>query len=386
MKSPLGKLQKNNTAKTTSVLLAAALVISGLGSISPAYANTAQNPTVVFDGNTLATSIIKDEIAGRLDSDSLALSPVALTRVATTTRAGYTFGGWSLERGGAVTQEITTNRTSDTFRIIYAVWNTKITYNSNKADSGALTNFKTQDVYRFGQNLTLPTAGTLVKDGYSFGGWMSSAYSPTRITNYIAGSADAGNPTLYAAWIKNVVFDGNGATSGPVPAAVAYVSGGPKLKLPGFADVTLRRPGFNFAGWSTSATGSVVANPASFVPLLANNTLYAIWKAQGTSASADISFRAGNSVISTTQKLKLDDLASSIGRGSAVKVELVSVRARATSKALGKARLAAVANYLKAAGIDATVTRTNSVGTGGAASASRNNRVTVQATWTNPAN
>jgi uncharacterized repeat protein (TIGR02543 family) len=386
MKSPLGELQKNKTAKTTSVLLAAALVISGLGSISPAYANTAQNPTVVFDGNTLATTVVKDEIAGRLGSDSLALSPEALTRVVTTNRPGYTFGGWSLERGGAVSQEITTNRTSDTFRIIYAVWNTNVRYNANGADSGALTNFKTQDVYRFGQNLTLPTAGTLVKDGFAFGGWMSSAYSPTRITNYIAGSADVGNPTLYAAWIKNVVFDGNGATSGAVPAAVAYTSGGPKLKLPGFADLALRRTGFNFAGWSTSATGSVVANPASYVPLLASNTLYAIWKAQGTNASSEIAFRAGKSVLSTAQRLKLDDLASSIGRGSAVKVELVSVRARGTSKALGKARLAAVANYLKAAGIEATVTRSNTVGTGGTASTTKNNMVTVQATWTNPAN
>jgi uncharacterized repeat protein (TIGR02543 family) len=162
-------------AKSTSALLVAALAITGLASSAPAYANTAQNPTVVFDGNTLATTIPKDEIAGRLSADSLALSPVALTRVVSTSRAGYTFGGWSLEKGGAVTEEITTASTSSTFRIIYAIWNTKITYNLNKPDSGALTNFKTQDVYRFGQTLTLPTVGTLVRSGYTFGGWMTNS-------------------------------------------------------------------------------------------------------------------------------------------------------------------------------------------------------------------
>jgi uncharacterized repeat protein (TIGR02543 family) len=385
MTSLIREEQKSRSAKSTSALLVAALAITGLASGAPAYANTAQNPTVVFEGNTLATSVPKDEVAGRLDSDSLALSPVALTRVATTTRAGYTFGGWSLEKGGSVTQEITTSRTSDTFRIIYAIWNTKITYNSNNADSGALTNFKTQDVYRFGQNLSLPTAGTLVKSGYSFGGWMTSASSPTRITSYMAGSADVGNPTFYAAWIRNVSFDANGAT-GTVPVSAVYTSGGPRLKLPSFNEVTLKKPGFTFAGWSNSPTGSLVTNPASYLPAVAQSTLYAIWKAQSTAATPVVSFKAGKSVLSSSQKLILDDLASSIGKGTAVTVAVASVRAPGTAKALGRVRNAAVVNYLKATGITATYTTTNSVGKSGTATTPSNNRVSIKASWTNPAN
>lgn len=384
MKSLIRKPQKSWIAKSTSTFLVATLAISGLVASAPAYANTAQNPTVVFDGNTLATSIPKDEIAGRLGADLLALSPVALTRVVATTRAGYTFGGWSLEKGGAVTEEILTASTSSTFRIIYAIWNTKITYNSNKADSGELTNYKTQDVYRFGQNLALPTAGTLVKSGYSFGGWMTSASSPTRITSYLAGSADVGNPTLYAAWIRNVSFDANGGT-GTAPASAVYTSGGPRLKLPSFTEVTLKKPGFSFAGWSNSPTGSLVTNPASYLPAVAQTTLYAIWKAQATAAAPAVSFKAGKSVLSSAQKLILDDLASSIGKGTAVTVAVASVRAPGTSKALGRARNAAVVNYLKSSGIVATYTTTNSVGTTGTASTPSNNRVTIQASWTNPA-
>jgi uncharacterized repeat protein (TIGR02543 family) len=385
MTSLIREPQKSRMAKSTSALLVAALAITGLASSAPAYANTAQNPTVVFDGNTLATTIPKDEIAGRLSADSLALSPVALTRVVSTSRAGYTFGGWSLEKGGAVTEEITTASTSSTFRIIYAIWNTKITYNLNKPDSGALTNFKTQDVYRFGQTLTLPTVGTLVRSGYTFGGWMTSASSPTRITSYIAGSADVGNPTLYAAWIRNVTFDVNGG-SGTAPASAVYTSGGPRLKLPSFTEVTLKKPGFTFAGWSNSPVGSLVTNPGSYLPAVAQTTLYAIWKAQSTAAAPVVSFKAGKSVLSSSQKLILDDLASSIGKGSAVTVSVASVRAPGTSKALGRARNAAVVDYLKATGITATFTTTNSVGTSGTASTPRNNRVTVQASWTNPAN
>jgi uncharacterized repeat protein (TIGR02543 family) len=384
MKSLIREPQKSWMGKSTSTLLVFTLAITGFVSSAPAHANTTESPTIVFNGNTLATSTPKDEIATRLEPDSLALSPVALTRVATTTRAGYTFGGWSLEKGGEVTQEITTPITS-TFRIIYAIWNTKITYNSNKADSGALTNFKTQDVYRFGQNLPLPTVGTLVKSGYSFGGWMTSASSPTRITDYIAGSADVGNPTLYAAWIRNVSFDANGG-SGTAPESAVYTSGGPRLKLPSFTEVTLKKPGFTFAGWSNSPVGSLVTNPGSYLPPVAQTTLYAVWKSQSTAATPVVSFKAGKSVLSSSQKLILDDLASSIGKGSAVTVAIASVRAPGSAKALGRARIAAVVNYLKASGITATYTTTNSVSKSGTASTPSNNRVTVQAGWTNPAN
>lgn len=380
-----GKLRNNRVAKATSALLVAALALSGLASASPAFANTAQNPTVIFDGNTLATATLKDEVVSRLDSNSLALSPAPLSRVISTTRAGYTFGGWSLERGGAVTQEITTSRTSDTFRVIYAVWNTTVKYNANGADSGALTNFKTQDVYRFGQNLALPSAGTMVKAGFEFGGWMTAPYSDTRITSYIAGNTESGNPTLYAAWVRTVSFDANGAT-GSVPASVIYVNGGPRLKLPSFKDVSLRKPGFNFAGWSTSQNGAVVSNPNGFVPLQAQNTLYATWKAQTTSANADISFRPGKSVLTASQKLRLDEVATSIGRGSEVKIQLAAVRASGSNKSLSRARILEVQKYLQSAGIDATFTRSNSVATSGTASSARNNRVNVQATWTNPSN
>lgn len=306
--------------------------------------------------------------------------------MATTSRAGYTFGGWSLTRGGAaITDVITTVTTSDTFRIIYAVWNTTVRYNLNGADSGALTNFKTQDVYRFGRTLDLPTVGTAVKAGYNFSGWVTSPMSSTSVTKYLAGNADLGNLTLFAAWTKGLSFDGNGATTGTVPAPLTYVSGGERLKLPSFSESSLRRTGYNLAGWSTWAGGDLIRNPRSYVPLAGQNTLYAIWKIQGTAANANIAFAPGKSKLRASQKLVLDDIATSVGFGTGVSVSVSSLRARGTLKSLGRARNIAVVEYLRSLGINATVTRSNSVATSGTTRTAQNNRVTMQASWTNPA-
>jgi hypothetical protein len=370
----------------TSVALAMCVAVSVIAATNPAIASTVSKPTIAFDGNTLATSTPKDEVVDRPNDDLGAVTNGPLARVATTTRPGYTFGGWSFEKGGPAITQLATAKTSDTFRVIYAVWNTTVKYNVNGADSGAPLNFKTQDVYRFGQNLVLPTVGTLVKSTYEFGGWMPAPYSQTRITSYIAGSTEVGSPTLYAAWIKNVSFEAGDSTGTP-PTSMVYTHGGPKLKLPSFTSTALRKPGHNLAGWSTSLTGgTAITNASSYVPTIAKTVLYPVWKVQTTSAAPSIAFKSGKSAISSSQRLLLDDLASSIGRGTGVNVTVSSLRVRGASKALGKARSTAIVNYLKASGIEATVTTRNTVSTQTRPSSSELNRVTIQATWTNPTN
>ena len=191
---------------------------------------------------------------------------------------------------------------------------------------------------------------------------------------------------MYAAWIRNVSFDA-GDSTGTIPASMVYTSGGPKLKLPSFTSTALRKPGHNLAGWSTSPTGTtVISNPNSYLPPVAKTILYPVWKAQTTAASPSIAFKPGKSVISTSQRLLLDDLASSIGRGVGVNVTVSALRTRGASKALGNARSTAIVNYLKAAGIEATVTTKNTVATKARPSSSELNRVTIQAIWTNPTN
>ena len=371
--------------RAISIVLAGLLALSGLISIpSSANASTATNPTIVFDGNTLATSVPATESSTRISSDSLRVSTESLARTSATTRAGYTFGGWALTRGGAATNEITTATTSDTTRTLFAVWNTFINYDGNGVDSGSLPGDKTRDVYRFGDTLTLATQGTLAKSGFAFGGWMRTTISTTRQTTYQAAIADTGNVTLYAAWIKTVTFNGNTATSGTIPAARIFTAGGTALKLPVISEMTLRKAGHDFVGWSLTSNGPVISNSGSYIPLVSQQTLFAIWKVQGTKASSRVFFNPDKSTLRSGQKLVIRDLVDSLKGRTAIKISLVATRARGDVKSLGKARNSAVVAHLKSLGVQAIFTRTSKIGTSSVSSSPKNNRVTISASWTNP--
>ena len=337
----------SETKRTTAIVLTGVLAIAGLIAIpTSASATTAANPTIVFDINTLGNSTPVSEAATRVSEGSLRLSTESLARSTTTSRAGYAFGGWSLTRGGAASTEITTSTTGDTTRTIFAVWNTTITYDKNGADSGNPFGNVLNETYRFGETLALPAVGTMVKSGFAFGGWMSSTVSTIRSTSYTAASFATGNPTLYAAWIKTVTFNSNSATSGSIPASQVFVSGGTALKLPVSSEVTLRKTGYDFIGWSTTATGTPVSNPATYTPLVSQQTLYAVWRVQSTKASARVFFTPGKSVLRAAQKLVIRDMVDSLRGKSAIKISLAATRARSNTKSLGKARNTAVVNYL----------------------------------------
>lgn len=136
MISSIGEISKVSIGRVTAGILAAALLVSGIVASSPALASTTSKPTIAFDGNTLASTTPKDEVVDRPNDDLGFVTNGPLARVASTTRPGYTFGGWSFEKGGPAITQMATAKTSDTFRVIYAVWNTTVKYNLNGADSG----------------------------------------------------------------------------------------------------------------------------------------------------------------------------------------------------------------------------------------------------------
>lgn len=386
MATVLSSRMMSESKRTTAVVLTGLLALAGLTAMpTSASASTDFPVTIVFDTNTLGLTTPATETATRVSADSLRLSADALARSTTTSRVGYSFGGWSLSRGGAATTEITTATTGDTTRTLFAVWNTMITYSKNGADSGNPFGNVLNETYRFGETLTLPTVGTMVKSGFAFGGWMPTTVSTIRSTTYSAASTATGNPTLYAAWIKTVTFNSNTSTSGTIPGAQVFVSGGTALKLPTASEMTLRKTGYEFAGWATTATGTPVTNPGSYVPLVAQQTLYAIWRVQSTKATARVFFKPGKSVLRAAQKLVIRDMVDSLRGKSAIKISLAATRARGNAKSLGKARNTAVVNYLTSLGVVATYTRTNTIGTG-VSTGTKSNRVTVSASWTNPTN
>lgn len=376
-------LAKQVSRKYLTVSAVVSLALTGIFSFgAPALATTATSPTIVFDGNALANSAPANGTSTRTPADSLTLTTDALTQVVTTSRAGYTFGGWSLTAGGPAVNSVTTATTSDTSRTLYAVWTTKVNYNSNGADSGALPGGKVFDNYRFGQTLTLSTAGTMVKSGFAFGGWMPTAAPAARSTTYLAANAATGNPTLYAAWIKTVSFSANGATAGTIPQAMVYVSGGERLKLPTISEMTLRKTGYEFMGWSTSPTGKIVSSAESYVPVVAQRSLFAIWKIQSTKATLRVFFAPGKAILRNGQKLILRDLADVLEGRNQIEVSLLARRYKSATSKLGKQRNTAVVRYLRSLGIEATFERTNVTGKG-SSTVKKNNRVTLSADWLN---
>lgn len=369
------------TRKLIAIVSVASVTLAALtGLAAPANASTPFE--ITFGGNTIGTAVPANQTQTR----GVAFDLPAASAV-TGARTGYTFGGWSLAVGGpalASPYTYTGAATTDNNRLnLFAVWNTTVNYNLNGADSGSLPAGKVSDPYRFGQLLTLPTSGTAVKEGFAFGGWMPAPISTTRSTTYQAATTATGNPILYAAWIKTVSFNGNGATAGTIPTAMTYVAGGDRLKLPTISEMTLRKPGYSFVGWSTSPTGSVVSSANSYVPVVSQRSLFAIWKIQSTKATARVFFKPGKSTLRAAQKLILRDLADSLENAKEIKISVAATRASRDAKSLGKARNTAVVNYLRSLGVEATFTRTSTVGTGRLSTASKNNRVTLQASWTN---
>ena len=367
------------TKRVVAILATASLAVFGLTGISsPAFAGT--NVDVYYSGNSIGTP---SPASSTVDRDVV---PLLAAASVTGSRTNYNFGGWSLTVGGAALTGSTYAFSSTATRLdLYAVWNTTVNYTTNGADSGSPAGNTMSETYRLGETLTLPTVGTMVKSGYAFGGWMPSTVSTTRSTTYTAAAGAVGAPTLYAAWIKTVTFNSNTATSGTIPGAQVYVAGSTALKLPVLSEMTLRKTGYDFAGWSTTATGSPVTNPASYVPIVAQQTLYAIWRVQSTKATTRVFFNPGKSVLRVAQKLVLRDMVDSLRGKTSIRISLAATRASSNAKSLGKARNTAVLNYLNSLGVVATYTRTNTIGTG-VSTGTKSNRVTIGASWTNPAN
>lgn len=144
-----------------------------------------------------------------------------------------------------------------------------ITYNANGG-----SNPPSATTFYYGKGATV-TTGTPSRSGYAFTGWNTNADGSG--TPYKGGQAYTSNAnlTLYAQWRKlswTITFHANGG----------YGSMEPLIKNTGSA-VTLTpnaftRPGYDFIGWATSETGSVVYEDKATYTTDANADLYAVWQ------------------------------------------------------------------------------------------------------------
>ena len=147
----------------------------------------------------------------------------------------------------------------------------KVTFNASDATGGtppaALSG-------SWGDVVTLPDGGGLVRSGYAFSSWANTADSKNYPTGF--SYTITGNAAMNVTWIPvyTVTFDGNGATNGTVPPSMTADSNS-SIQIP--AKGNLERTGYHFWGWDNSAYGLGSLKPTSSYTVTRNITLYASW-------------------------------------------------------------------------------------------------------------
>ena len=215
------------------------------------------------------------------------------------TRNGYTFLGWNTQADGKGTAyaagAIYKNDQNGGTVTLYAQWTPwkhVLHYNKNvptSSTSQTVSNMPVDQTKTFGQLMTISNL-VPTRKGYTFAGWYTQSngtgtkYDPG--SNY-AADQNGGTVNLYAKWTPwtyNIKYDQNVKSTSSSKTVTDMPNAQTKTQE---IDVTLssmtpKRNGYIFAGWSTSANGSVEYKPGSrFTKDLDSNgasiTLYAVW-------------------------------------------------------------------------------------------------------------
>ena len=215
------------------------------------------------------------------------------------TRKGYTFLGWTTKADGngtayAAGATYTHDQDGGTVTLYakWTAWKHVLHYNKNvptSSTSQTVSNMPVDQTKTFGQLMTISNL-VPTRKGYTFAGWYTQSngtgtkYNPG--SNY-AADQNGGTVNLYAKWTPwtyNIKYDQNVKSTSSSKTVTDMPNAQTKTQE---IDVTLssmtpKRNGYIFAGWSTSANGSVEYKPGSrFTKDLDSNgasiTLYAVW-------------------------------------------------------------------------------------------------------------
>ena len=207
----------------------------------------------------------------------------------------YLFGGWNTSFDGRGTyypagSNLTIPYTNTT---LWAQWynptlsalnpNLTVTYFGNGSTGGSPPT--TVSTYKANQGIPISaTPGTLVKPGFTFYGWNTSADGLG--TSYPANSngftiISNSNVNLYAIWVNTstnytLTYDGNTSTGGTVPAPQTLYPSGASAGILGQSNLV--KSGYTFLGWNTEANGSGTSYlTGQSIEMNTNKTLYAQW-------------------------------------------------------------------------------------------------------------
>jgi uncharacterized repeat protein (TIGR02543 family) len=199
-------------------------------------------------------------------------------------KTGYTFTGFYTAKTGGTrignssdgyatySPNMSCNNYNPCYTVYaYARWTPKtyiISFDANNASSGSVP--ANQNYITGNAKTTLSgKPDSLVRTGYTFGGWSTSSGGTVAVTSY-GSTADQ---TFYAIWKPisyKVIFYGNGGT---VATSSLTSSANSPIVLP-----TPTRTGYRSEGWFTATTGGTLIGQAGaqYVPTAAI-TLYPHW-------------------------------------------------------------------------------------------------------------
>ena len=257
---------------------------------------------ITYNGNGKTSGTLPSAQSDNLYNTSVTLSSNNLTKT------GYTHTGWNTEADGTGTHynkgaSITVTEANLT---LYAEWTpttTTITLSKN-AQGGSTVTGAASVTATYDAALPPFTALTSTND-YALTGYWTSASGGTKIINangtlvpnvtisttpYTGADGiwkyTSSTLTLHAQWSldRTLTYDGNGATSGTVPAAATSYPNGTSVTVLG--KNTLAKTGYTFSGWNTAANGSGTAYAAgASITMNANYTLFAQWSENKSSVS-----------------------------------------------------------------------------------------------------
>lgn len=218
---------------------------------------------------------------------------------ATPVKKGCKFLGWNTKEDGSGKTyqpgdlyDVNQDGGNATLYAQWTPWKHVLHYNKNvptSSTSQTVSNMPVDQTKTFGQLMTISNL-VPTRKGYTFAGWYTQSngtgtkYDPG--SNY-AADQNGGTVNLYAKWTPwtyNIKYDQNVKSTSSSKTVTDMPAAQTKTQE---IDVTLssmtpKRNGYIFAGWSTSANGSVEYKPGSrFTKDLDSNgasiTLYAVW-------------------------------------------------------------------------------------------------------------
>ena len=236
-----------------------------------AYAKwTAINYTITYDSNSATSGTVPTDATNYNIGQNITVK----ANSGSLTRTGYTFAGWNTAANGSGDTYLsgTQYEVGSANVTLYAKWNANtytVTYNKNGANGSPQrsSNNVTTDSYTTGGNdIVLPSVGTMSKTGYDFAGW---ATTPTGAT-LSGGFNTSTNVTLYAIWdLKNIAISfskgiASAATINNFPADTTAQYGSTlTLNSTLTSTVVINGSAHAFVGWSYD--GSIYQGGTTFL-------------------------------------------------------------------------------------------------------------------------